>query len=158
MHVNGQSRPHRDGLTLHALLAELGVDARSVVVMHGDLVHRAGQVPDAPPAAAAGADRLAVGGRAFRSRLMVGTGKYRDFGAMREAVAASGAEVVTVSIRRVELGAPGHTGILDQLDFGALQLLPNTAGWRTVDEAVRVARLARDERNRVDQARGDPRR
>lgn len=88
-------------------------------------------------------DALVVAGRRFRSRLMVGTGKYRDHGAMRDAIAASGAEIVTVSIRRVELGAPGHVGILDALDTSALQLLPNTAGCRTAAEAVRVARLAR---------------
>ena len=88
-------------------------------------------------------DRLVIAGRAFGSRLMVGTGKYRDFGVMREAIEASGAEIVTVAIRRVEIGAPGHVGILDAMDFSRYQLLPNTAGCRTADEAVRVARLAR---------------
>jgi sulfur carrier protein len=48
MHVNGKARPHRAGLTLHALLAELGVDPRTVVVMHGDAIHRASQIPDTP--------------------------------------------------------------------------------------------------------------
>lgn len=88
-------------------------------------------------------DALVIAGRAFHSRLMVGTGKYRDFAVMGEALAASGAEIVTVSIRRVELGAPGHQGILDAIDLDAYHLLPNTAGCRTADEAVRVARLAR---------------
>lgn len=88
-------------------------------------------------------DVLAIGGRAFASRLMVGTGKYRDFDVMREALAASGAEIVTVSIRRVEIGAPGHVGILDAVDLSAYQLLPNTAGCRTAAEALRVARLGR---------------
>ena len=90
-----------------------------------------------------GDDPLVIAGRTFRSRLMVGTGKYTDFAIMREALVASGAEIVTVSIRRVELGAPGHVGILDAIDFASYQLLPNTAGCRTADEAVRVARLAR---------------
>ncbi len=103
----------------------------------------AGAPAERASAAGALADALAVGGRTFGSRLMVGTGKYRDFGVMREAIAASGAEIVTVSIRRVELGAAGHVGILDAFDISALQLLPNTAGCRTADEAVRVARLAR---------------
>lgn len=89
------------------------------------------------------ADTLVIGGKSFTSRLMVGTGKYKDFGVMREAIAASGAEIVTVSIRRVEIGAPGHTGILGEFDFSRLQLLPNTAGCKTTDEAVRVAKLAR---------------
>ena len=88
-------------------------------------------------------DPFVVAGRTFRSRLMLGTGKYRDFGVMRDAIAASGTEIVTVSIRRVELGAPGHTGILDAIDLSTIQLLPNTAGCRTAEEAVRVARLAR---------------
>lgn len=89
------------------------------------------------------ADALTIAGHRFGSRLMLGTGKYRDFGVMREALAASGTEMVTVSIRRVEIGAPGHTGILDALDLDAYRLLPNTAGCRTAAEAVRVARLAR---------------
>lgn len=88
-------------------------------------------------------DELVIAGRRFTSRLMAGTGKYKDFGIMRDALAASGAEIVTVSIRRVEIGAPGHTGILDAIDLSAYHLLPNTAGCRTVDEAVRVAKLAR---------------
>lgn len=88
-------------------------------------------------------DSLVIGGRRFESRLMVGTGKYTSFDVMRDAIAASGAEIVTVSIRRVELNAPGHAGILDALDLSAFQLLPNTAGCRTTEEAVRVARLAR---------------
>jgi thiazole synthase len=88
-------------------------------------------------------DRLTIGNRSFDSRLMVGTGKYTNFGIMRDAIEASGAEIVTVSIRRVEIGAPGHEGILDTLDWSAFQLLPNTAGCRTTEEAVRVAKLAR---------------
>jgi thiazole synthase len=89
------------------------------------------------------ADALVIAGRTFTSRLMLGTGKYRDFGVMREALAASGTQIVTVSIRRVEIGAPGHGGILDAIDLSAYQLLPNTAGCKTTEEAVRVARLAR---------------
>ncbi len=90
-----------------------------------------------------GDDPLVIAGRSFRSRLMVGTGKYKDFGVMRDTIAASGAEIVTVSIRRVELSAAGHVGILDALDWSTLQLLPNTAGCKTTEEAVRVAKLAR---------------
>ncbi len=88
-------------------------------------------------------DRLVIGGRSFDSRLMVGTGKYKNFDVMRDAIVASGAEIVTVSIRRVEIGAPGHEGILDALDWSDFQLLPNTAGCRTAEEAVRIAKLAR---------------
>lgn len=92
---------------------------------------------------ASGDDRLCIAGKRFASRLMTGTGKYKDFVVMRDALAASGAEIVTVSIRRVELGAAGHVGILDAIDLGAYHLLPNTAGCRTAAEAVRVAKLAR---------------
>src|SRR5258708_33945364 len=73
---------------------------------------------------------------------MVGTGKYKSFDVMRDTIAASGAEIVTVSIRRVEIGAPGHQGILDALDWSAYQLLPNTAGGKTTEDAGRVAKLA----------------
>ena len=90
------------------------------------------------------ADELVIASRAFRSRLMLGTGKYRDFGIMKDAIEASGTEIVTVAIRRVELGMPGHAGVLEQIDRDRIQLLPNTAGCKTVDEAVRVARLARE--------------
>src|SRR3954462_8486907 len=88
-------------------------------------------------------DKLVIGGKSFDSRLMVGTGKYKDFGVMREAIAASGSQIVTVSIRRVEIGAPGHQGILEAIDLTKIQLLPHTAGCRTTAEAVRVATLAR---------------
>jgi thiazole synthase len=88
-------------------------------------------------------DELIIAGRSFRSRLMVGTGKYKNFELMRDAIAASGAEIVTVAIRRVEINAPGHAGILDAMDWTRYQLLPNTAGCRTSDEAIRVAKLAR---------------
>jgi len=88
-------------------------------------------------------DPLVIAQKLFHSRLLLGTGKYRDFGVMKAALEASGAEIVTVAIRRVEIGAPGHTGILDAIDRDRYHLLPNTAGCKTVDEAVRVARLAR---------------
>ena len=88
-------------------------------------------------------DDLVIGGARFTSRLLAGTGKYKDFGVMRDALAASGAQIVTVSIRRVEIGAPGHAGILEAIDLSTYHLLPNTAGCRTAAEAVRVAKLAR---------------
>lgn len=85
---------------------------------------------------------LIISGQPLRSRLMVGTGKYRDLALMKEALEASGAEVVTVSIRRVEVGAAGHQGLLEALD-PRYRLLPNTAGARTAEEALRIARLGR---------------
>ncbi|MGM9323265.1 thiazole synthase [Deinococcus aquaticus] len=97
----------------------------------------------AEPARPAPADPFRLGGRTFTSRLLLGTGKFRDFTVMRAALEASGTQIVTVAVRRVELNAPGHAGLLDAVDWDRYQLLPNTAGCRTADEAVRVARLAR---------------
>jgi thiazole synthase len=87
---------------------------------------------------------LTIGGRTFHSRLMVGTGKYRDNPTMIAAIRASGAEVVTVAVRRVDLDRKKDEGILYHLDPKAFFLLANTAGCYTADEAVRYARLARE--------------
>lgn len=87
---------------------------------------------------------LTIGGRAFRSRLMVGTGKYRDNNDMVRAIEASGAEVVTVAVRRVDLDRTREQGILYHLNPAQHFLLANTAGCYTADEAVRYARLARE--------------
>jgi thiazole synthase len=85
-----------------------------------------------------------IAGRTFRSRLMVGTGKYRTNGLMVEALEASGAEIVTVAVRRVDLDRRKEEGILHHLDPEQFFLLANTAGCYTTDEAVRYARLARE--------------
>ena len=87
-------------------------------------------------------DPLMIAGKRYGSRLLVGTGKYKDADETRRARAASGAEIVTVALRRVEL-TPGQPSLLDSIDK-RYALLPNTAGCYTVDEAVRTARLARE--------------
>ncbi|HEY9630267.1 MAG TPA: glycine oxidase ThiO [Coleofasciculaceae cyanobacterium] len=87
---------------------------------------------------------LVIAGRPFRSRLMTGTGKYRNFDQMRQSVAASGCEIVTVAVRRVQTNAPGHEGLAEALDWGKIWMLPNTAGCQTAEEAIRVARLGRE--------------
>lgn len=87
---------------------------------------------------------LVIGGREFRSRLMVGTGKYADHATMVRAIEASGAEVVTVAVRRVDLDRTKEEGILHHLDPARTFLLANTAGCYTADEAIRYARLARE--------------
>jgi thiazole synthase len=87
---------------------------------------------------------LAIGGRSFRSRLMVGTGKYRSNADMVNAIEASGAEVVTVAVRRVDLDRTREEGVLYHLNPEQYFLLANTAGCYTADEAVRYARLARE--------------
>ncbi len=85
-----------------------------------------------------------VGGRTFASRLMVGTGKYRDNPTMVRAIEASGAEIVTVAVRRVDLDRTREEGVLHHLDPQRLFLLANTAGCYTADDAIRYARLARE--------------
>ena len=89
-------------------------------------------------------DVLTIAGRPFRSRLMTGTGKYTSFEVMRQAVAASGCEIVTVAVRRVQTNAPGHEGLAQALDWAKIWMLPNTAGCTNAEEAVRVARLGRE--------------
>src|SRR3712207_3771488 len=86
---------------------------------------------------------LVIAGRALRSRLLVGTGKYRGNELMVRAIEASGAEVVTVAVRRVDLDRTREEGVLFHLDPGRFLLLPNTAGCYTAEDAVRYARLAR---------------
>jgi thiazole synthase len=86
---------------------------------------------------------LMLGGRSFRSRLIVGTGKYPSFEVMRRCHEVSGAEMVTVAVRRVDLSRQGES-LLDFIDTSRFTLLPNTAGCYTADEAVRTAYLARE--------------
>ena len=88
-------------------------------------------------------DPLVIAGKEFRSRLIVGTGKYPSFESMREALEASGAEIVTVAVRRVNLPGQGES-LLDFIDPKRYTLLPNTAGCYTADEAVRTCYLARE--------------
>jgi thiazole synthase len=93
--------------------------------------------------APASLDALIIGGREFRSRLIVGTGKYASNDIMIRAIEASGAEVVTVAVRRVDLDRSNETGILHHLEPSRFFLLANTAGCTTVSDATRYARLAR---------------
>jgi thiazole synthase len=87
---------------------------------------------------------LVIAGRTFGSRLMTGSGKYRNFGEMRQSIAASGCEIVTVAVRRVQTQAAGHEGLAEALDWSKVWMLPNTAGCQTAEDAVRVARLGRE--------------
>ncbi len=90
-------------------------------------------------------DALVVGGVAYRSRLLVGTGKYRDFEHARAAIEASGAEIVTVALRRTNIGQnPGEPNLLDVLPPSRYTILPNSAGCFSAAEAVRTLRLARE--------------
>src|SRR5437016_5667389 len=89
-------------------------------------------------------DQLVIAGRAFNSRLIVGTGKYRSFQEMSLAHAASGADMVTVAVRRVNLTDKSKESLLDYVDREKMFILPNTAACYTADEAIRTARLGRE--------------
>src|SRR5919112_6331058 len=90
-------------------------------------------------------DSLVIAGKSYASRLLVGTGKYRDFAETRAAVEASGAQIVTVAIRRTNIGQnPNEPSLLDSIPTSKYTLLPNTAGCYTADDAVRTLRLARE--------------
>jgi thiazole synthase len=128
--------PVRDGDRLEIVhFIGGGGDAGRIGAGVGPVVLTVATAPD---------DRLLIGGRAFRSRLIVGTGKYRDFDETRRAVEASGAEMVTVAVRRVNLSGAGQPMLVDFLDPKKYVYLPNTAGCYTGEEAVRTLRLARD--------------
>ena len=89
-------------------------------------------------------DELIIGGKSFKSRLIVGTGRYRTMEDMVQAVEASGTEMITVAIRRLDLDDPTQKTLLDYIDWNKYQMLPNTAGCATVEEAMFVARLGRE--------------
>jgi thiazole synthase len=89
-------------------------------------------------------DALTLGGVSYRSRLIVGTGKYKDFRETKKAIEVSGAEIVTVAVRRVNITDPTKENLLDYLDPKKYTILPNTAGCYSAEEAVRTCRLARE--------------
>ena len=100
---------------------------------------------NAPTVTSALVDPLVIAGRSFRSRLLVGTGKYRDFSQTRDAIIASGAEIVTVAIRRTNIGqTAGEASLVDALPPSEFTYLPNSAGCYTADDAVRTLRLGRE--------------
>lgn len=86
---------------------------------------------------------LKIGPYEFSSRLLLGTGKYPDLDVQKEAVEASGAEILTFAVRRMNIFSPEQPNFLERLDLGKYKLLPNTAGAKTAEEAVRIARLAK---------------
>jgi thiazole synthase len=89
-------------------------------------------------------DPFVLAGREYRSRLIVGTGKYKDFEETRRAVEAAGAEIVTVAVRRVNITDSTQENLLDYIDPKQYTILPNTAGCYTAEDAIRTARLARE--------------
>jgi thiazole synthase len=163
--VNGEKRAAAPGTTVSGLLAAMGVDpARVAVERNEDVVPRktwtdaaladgdkieivafvgGGSDAGSDVPKASDDDVLVLGGRKFKSRLLVGTGKYRTLEEGREAIRLSGAEIVTVALRRVDL-TPGKPNVLDTIDRTRQTILPNTAGCYTAEEAIRTCRLARE--------------
>src|SRR4051812_39942960 len=88
-------------------------------------------------------DRLVIAGKSFSSRLLVGTGKYRNSQEMLGAFEASNAEIITVALRRIDFDDPASRSVLDDVDWKRYTILPNTAGCKTAEEAIRIARMAR---------------
>lgn len=86
---------------------------------------------------------LVIGGKEFHSRLMLGTGKYRTHDEMIGAFEASGTQIITVALRRIDFDDPASRSVLENVDWSKYQVLPNTAGCATADEAIRIARMAR---------------
>ena len=164
--VNGKSQRAPSGTTVAALLALMGLDpARVAVECNEDVVPRkrwpevslgegdrveivafiGGGSADGSGGAGAAldGDPLVIAGRAFASRLLVGTGKYKSIAETRAALDRTGASIVTVALRRVDL-TPGVENVLDAIDRKRHVILPNTAGCYTAEEAIRTCRLARE--------------
>ncbi len=157
--INGEPRRVATGQSIAALVETLGLDPAKVavernleivprstladvVVSDGDtleIVHFVGGGDHAPFD-----DSWTVAGHTFRSRLIVGTGKYKDFAQNAAAVEASGAEIVTVAVRRVNVSDPSAPMLTDFIDPKKITYLPNTAGCFTGEDAIRTLRLARE--------------
>ncbi len=157
--INGETRAFARPMSVSDLLVSLGLDARKIAVEHNlEIVPRSayattrvgngdrleivqfiggGNVaPDDDP--------FVIAGRSFRSRLIVGTGKYKDYAMNAAAVEAAGAEIVTVAVRRVNLTDKNAPLLVDYIDPKRYTYLPNTAGCFTAEDAVRTLRLARE--------------
>ena len=161
--LNGEHRRIRQGMTISDLAGELGLAPEkvavernleivprstlaAVLVEDGDeleIVHFVGGGDHAASPVAADDDSWSVAGKTFRSRLIVGTGKYKSFEQNAAALAASGAEIVTVAVRRVNVSDPKAPMLTDYIDPKRVTYLPNTAGCFTGEEAIRTLRLAR---------------
>ncbi|MBM3511823.1 MAG: sulfur carrier protein ThiS [Alphaproteobacteria bacterium] len=163
LHINGERREIADAITVDQLLATLGLDARKVAfernleivpksrygetrLSDGDKIEIVHFIGGGAQAAEAdrGDDRFVVAGRCFRSRLLIGTGKYKDFEQTRAAIETSGAEIVTVAVRRVNITDRAQPMLVDYVDPKKYTYLPNTAGCYNAQEAVRTLRLARE--------------
>jgi len=161
LRINGEHRRVLAGLTISALAQELGLDPAKVAVERnlevvprstlgqvlvedGDELEIVHFVGGGDHGVTVDDDSWTVAGQTFRSRLIVGTGKYKDFAQNAAAVEASGAEIVTVAVRRVNISDPKAPMLTDFIDPKKITYLPNTAGCYTGEEAIRTLRLARE--------------
>ena len=154
--VNGEHRRVASGLTLAGLANELGLAPEKVAVERnmvvvprstlGEVALEDGDELEIVHFVGGGDhdDTWTVAGRTFRSRLIVGTGKYRDFAQNAAALEASGAEIVTVAVRRVNVSDPNAPMLTDFIDPKKVTYLPNTAGCFTAEDAIRTLRLSRE--------------
>ena len=162
--INGEEHTFEEALSVEQLLGRIGLDPRKVAVERNleivarstypqtpladgdrlEIVHFIGGGAPDDAGAADEDDILEVAGRRFRSRLIIGTGKYRDYEQNRRALEASGAEMITVAVRRVNLTDPDQPMLVDYIDPGKYTYLPNTAGCFTAEDALRTLRLARE--------------
>ena len=154
--INGEPRSFAEPLDLATLIEQLGLTGKRIavelnqeIVPHGQYGQRVlndkDQVEIVHAIGGGQGDELVIAGKSYRSRLLVGTGKYRDLEETRLATEASGAEIVTVAIRRSNIGQdPNQPNLLDVLPPDRYTILPNTAGCYTVEDSVRTCRLARE--------------
>ncbi|MEQ1548549.1 MAG: sulfur carrier protein ThiS [Chakrabartia sp.] len=158
--LNGEPRSVRSGMTIADLANDLGLNPAKVAVERNleivprstlaDVLIAEGDALEIVHFVGGGqgetkvGDGWSVAGRTFTSRLIVGTGKYKDYAQNAAAVAASGAEIVTVAVRRVNISDPNAPMLTDFIDPKKITYLPNTAGCFTGDEAIRTLRLARE--------------
>jgi thiazole synthase len=161
--INGEQRRFDDSLTVREMLIHLGLDPTKIAVERNleivprssyadirlgdgdriEIVHFIGG-GNAPIANLPEDKPLTIAGRTYASRLIIGTGKYKTYAENAAALEASGAEIVTVAVRRVNLSDPGAPRLVDYIDPKKVTYLPNTAGCFTGEEAVRTLRLARE--------------
>ena len=162
--INGEDRNLDHSMSVEQLLGDLGLDGGKVAVERNleivpksnyaatpvadgdrlEIVHFIGGGAPDEAGALASDEGFEVAGRRFTSRLLVGTGKYKDFEETALAIEASGAEIVTVAVRRVKVSDPNEPMLVDYVDPKKYTYLPNTAGCFTADDAVRTLRLARE--------------
>jgi thiazole synthase len=156
VYVNGETREVAENSHVADVIADMGLTGKRIAVelnkeilpfdQHGTQALQANDRLEIVHAIGGGQDdSFVIAGRAYQSRLLVGTGKYKDLEETRLAIEASGAQIVTVAIRRTNIGQhPGEPNLLDVISPDKYTILPNTAGCYTAEDAVRTCRLGRE--------------